>query len=134
MAKPDFTGAWKFNPEKSSLQIPAPESTLFAIEHSEPRFRLERTHVFGGNSDTFCIDLTTDGKTVVRVHAGFEIHADLRWEGATLIFNSRLEREGEQATNIVRYILSDDGQTFIAEEQFRGKQYSYDNKWVFDKQ
>jgi hypothetical protein len=58
MTKPDFTGTWKLNHGKSSLQIPAPESTIFVIEHSEPHFHLERTHVFGGNSDTLSIDLT----------------------------------------------------------------------------
>ena len=134
MAKPDFTGTWKFNPDKSSLQIPAPESTTFVIEHRDPRFHLERTHVFGGNSDTFSIDLMTNAEAVVHAHAGFEIHASLQWEEETLIFDSKLEREGELATNIVRYSLSDDGQSFIAVEQFCGKEYSYENAWVFDKQ
>ena len=134
MAKPDFTGSWKFNPDKSSLQIPAPESTTFVIDHREPRFHLERTHVFGGNSDTFCIDLITNGEAVVRAHAGFEINASLYWKAETLVFDSKLEREGEQATNIVRYSLSDDGQSFIAIEQFCGKEYSYENTWVFDRQ
>jgi hypothetical protein len=134
MTRPSFTGTWKFNPAKSSLQIPAPGSTTFVIEHSEPRFRLERTHIFGGKSDTFNIDLTTDGQAVVQAHAGFEIDASLRWEGDTLVFDSRLKREGEQATNIVRYSLSADGRTFIAEEQLRSKEQSHDNRWVFDKQ
>ncbi len=38
------------------------------------------------------------------------------------MFDSKLEREGEQATNIVRYSLSDDGHSFIAVEQFCGKE------------
>lgn len=134
MAKPDFTGTWRFNPDKSSLQIPAPEYTSFEIEHREPRFHLERTHVFGGNRDIFSIDLMTNGEAVVQAHAGFEIHASLHWEGETLMFESKLKREGEQATNIVRYSLSDDGQNFIAAEQFCGNEYSYENTWVFDRQ
>jgi hypothetical protein len=134
MVKPDFTGTWKFNPNRSLLQIPAPESTVFVIEHNEPYFRLERTHVFDGKSDTFSIDLTTNGEAVALASAGFEIQASLRWEGDALLFDSRLERQREHATNLVRYRLSDDGQTFTAEERFRGSQYSYENKWVFDKQ
>jgi hypothetical protein len=134
MTQPSFTGTWKFNPAKSALQIPAPDSSMFVIEHSEPRFRLERTHVFGGKSDTFNINLTTDGKAVAVFHAGFEIDGSLRWEGDTLVFDSRLKREGEQATNVVRYSLSADGQTFTAEEQLRSRDHSHDNKWVFDKQ
>lgn len=133
MAKPNFTGTWKFNANESSLQIPAPESTTFVVDHREPRFHLTRTHVFGGNSDVFSIDLMTNGEAVVHSHAGFEIHASLHWEGETLLFDSKLEREGEQATNVVRYNVSDDGQRFIAMEQFCSKEYSYENKWVFDK-
>jgi dienelactone hydrolase len=134
MAKPDFSGTWKFNHRKSSLQIPPPDSTIFTIEHQEPDFRLSRTHVYAGKSDTFSIDLTTDGETVVRNHGNMKIYVRLFWEGETLVFDSTLEREGEKAANVVRYKLADKGQTFIAEERFRGKQQSYENTWVFDKQ
>jgi hypothetical protein len=133
MAKPDFTGIWQFNPSKSLLQIPAPESTTFFIEHREPCFRLERTHVFDGNSDTFSIELATDGKPVALNHRGLEIRASLNWEGETLLFYSTVERDGVQATNIVRYRLLEDGQVFIAEEQFRSQEMNYENRWVFDK-
>src|SRR5262249_34009660 len=116
MLKPDFTGTWKFSPSKSSLQIPAPDSTTFVIEHREPRFHLSRTHIVGGNSDTFSIDLTTDGEEVVRNQGDLEVRARVYWEGETLAFDSRLARGDEQATNVVRYSLANQGQAFIAEE------------------
>jgi hypothetical protein len=117
MTKPDFTGTWEFNSNKSTLQIPSPDSTTFVIEHREPHFHLERTHVFGTLNQ-----------------GGLEIRARLYWEGETLVCDSRLEQGGEQATNIVRYSLADEGQTFIAEEQFRSREHSHENRWVFDKQ
>src|SRR5262245_45028127 len=107
MAKPDFTGTWKLNVDKSSLQIPIPESTLFLIKHKEPQFHLERTHVIDGISDAFTIDITTDGTTVVSSHRGIEIVARLLWDGENLLFDTRLTREGKQAINIVRYSLED---------------------------
>jgi hypothetical protein len=134
MAKPDFSGTWKFNRSKSSLQIPPPDSTIFTIEHHEPRFHLSRTHVFAGKRDTFSIDLTTDGETAVREHNNMKIYARLYWENETLVFDSKIEREGKKATNVVRYKLADKGQTFIAEERFRSEQQSYENTWGFDKQ
>jgi hypothetical protein len=134
MEKPDFTGTWKFSPGKSSLQIPAPDSTTFVIEHHEPRFHLERTHIFGGNSDTFSIDLTTDGKVVELNHGGVAIRASLHWEGEALVFDCTLNREGDQATNIVRYKLADKDQVFLADERFHSEEHNYENSWVFDKQ
>jgi hypothetical protein len=134
MAKPDFTGTWKFAPGKSSLQIRPPDSTVFVIVHNEPRFQLKRTHVFGGNSDTFSIDLTTDGRVVELNRAGLVIHASLHWEGETLVFDSTLNREGTQGTNIVRYRLADQNQVFLADERFQSPELTYENKWVFDRQ
>src|SRR5216683_2730878 len=107
MSKPDFTGTWKFNPSKSSLQIPAPDSATFVIDHREPLFHLSRTHVVDGTSDTFAIELTVNGEQVVRNHSGMAIQARLYWEGETLVCDSVFVREGESASNIVRYRLAD---------------------------
>lgn len=134
MGKPNFTGTWKFNPGKSALQIPPPESTTFVIEHNEPRFHLERTHVFGGKSDTFSIELTTDGEVVEFNHEGLLIRASLQWEGTTLVFDSTVTREGEQATNQVRYKLKDKNQVFEAEERFKSKELKYENTWIFNRE
>lgn len=134
MNRPNFTGVWKFNQNKSVLEISAPDSTTFIIEHREPYFHLERTHVSGKSSDTFTVDLTTDNKTVTKNHGGVEIRARMAWEGDILVFDSEVYREGNRGTNIVRYQLADDGHTFIADEQFSSKDLNYANKWVFDKQ
>jgi len=133
MAKPDFTGTWEFNSIRSALQIPAPESSVFVIEHREPDFYLERTHVFGESSDTFAIALTTDGKDVVCNHRGMQIRARLYWEGETLVCDSILDLGGAQITNVVRYGIADEGQTFIAEERLRSREHNHENKWVFDR-
>jgi hypothetical protein len=106
MAKPNFTGTWKFNPGKSVLQIPAPDSTIFIVEHMEPIFRLSRTHVVGVKSDTFSLELTTDGTEVVILQGDLRLRARAYWEGETLVFDSHLLRGGEDATNILRYKLA----------------------------
>ena len=51
-----------------------------------------------------------------------------------LAFDSTIGQEDQQATNAVRYHLSDDGRTHTAEERFRGRDQSYDNVWVLDRQ
>jgi hypothetical protein len=53
VAKPNFSGTWRFNPAKSALQISPPDATVFVIEHREPALRVARTHITGGKSDTF---------------------------------------------------------------------------------
>jgi len=132
--KPNFSGTWNFNPEKSKLQIPAPTSSTFRIDHREPEFHLSRTHVFEGKSDTWGVDLTTDGKEVIQESDGQTIHICLTWEGNDLIFDSKIVMKDREATNVVRYHLSEDGKIFTATERFRGPLLKYDNVWVFDKE
>jgi len=132
--KPDFSGVWKFNPEKSKLQIPAPTSSSFVVDHKEPRFHLSRTHVYDGKPDTWSIDLTTDGKEVIQQTGDRTLHARLYWEGNQLVFDSKIVLKDREASNIVKYQVSPDRKVFKAYESFRGPKLKYDNIWVFDKE
>ena len=71
------------------------------IEHREPHFHLERTHVNGKNSDTFTIDLTTDNETITKNHGGMEIHAHMFWQAEALVFDSEVRREVKQGKNVI---------------------------------
>jgi hypothetical protein len=133
MPKPDFSGTWTFNRDKSRLQIPAPNATVFVVDHTEPALRISRTHFAGDRRDTFSIDLTTDGREVSVDRADVQLRCRAYWDGDTLAFDTRLAREGEEATNAVRYTLSSDGWTFSAEERFRSGSLNYDNVWVLDR-
>ena len=133
MTKPNFTGTWKFNPAQSVLQIPAPDATLFVMDHREPALRITRTHIIGERRDVFSLDLTTDGQEVTVERDELRIRCRAYWDGETLVFDSRLSRAGEEGTNIVRYTLADDGETFRAEERFRSGALNYDNLWTLDR-
>ena len=133
MPKPDFTGTWSFDPAKSRLEIPPPDSSVFVIDHVEPWFRLERTHVIGGKADTLRIELTTDGVPLVQTHHGLEIHSTLYWEGESLVVVSTFPTEGAEASNTVRYRLESEGQVLVAEERLRSSSLSYENTWLFDR-
>lgn len=134
MVKPNFTGTWKFSTSKSSLQVPAPDSSTFVIKHQEPQYHFTRTHIIGEDSDTFSIDLTTDGREYVQSIGDVGMHARLYWDGDMLVFDSILSQGDMQVINVVRYHLEDNGQTLIADEHAEGGQHAHDNHWVFDKE
>ncbi len=133
-SKPDFTGTWKLNLDKSKLESPPPDSSRFVIDHKEPSFRLQRTHVFKGKPDTWSIELTTDGKEVVQKDGNMDFHVSLRWEGDTLIFDSYWLRGTTKATNVVVYSLSKDRAVFTADERLTAPRAKHHNLWVFDRQ
>lgn len=131
--RPDFTGTWRFAPTRSVLQSPSPDSSVFVIDHRDPQFHLSRTHFSGADSDTFATDLTTDGVEMERSYENFQLRGRSYWEGEVLVFEATLLIEGEQASNVVRYSLADEGRTLIAEEHQVMGQLSHENRWVFEK-
>ncbi len=134
MSKPNLSGTWKFNHTKSVLQIQPPDSSVFVVTHHEPALCLSRTHVYGEKSDTFTLDLTTDGRDVAFAQSGMNALCRAFWEGDVLVFDTQLTNGTERATNTVRYVLSGARDTIVAEERFRSKSLNYDNVWVLDRQ
>lgn len=130
---PDFTGNWRFNPDRSSLEITAPESTVFIIQHEEPLFRVDRKHVINGKTDEMTISLKTDGVEVVQTIGPLEVHTTLHWEGEELVLVSRFPGYDPEADNTVRYRLESDGRTLVVDERLRSSRLNYDNTWVFDR-
>jgi hypothetical protein len=132
--RPNFSGTWKWNPAKSVLQITGPDSTVFVIDHREPFLRISRTHVASGKRDSFTIDLTTDNTQVVLDREGTQLRARAYWKDTTLVFDTKIIREGEEASNTVRYSLDVAGVSFVAAERYRSRTLNYDNRWVLDKE
>jgi len=132
--KPNLTGNWKFNPAKSKLQIPPPDSGVFRIDHREPVFQVSRTFMYSGKPDELSFSRTADGKEFVEKGKDRTTSGRLYWEGSILVLDEVIALKDRKATNVVRYEISPDGKTLTARESFRGPILKYDNIWVFDKQ
>ena len=134
MNKPDFSGTWKFSASESRLQIAPPDTAVLVIDHREPVFRISRTHIFHGKSDTVALSLTTDGKETAGEGEGLRFRSRAFWEGETLIFESLVERGSDTGVNTVRYRLSNSRNALTAEERLRSTIMNYDNLWVMERQ
>jgi hypothetical protein len=133
--QPNFSVEWKFVAIKSKLQIPVPDSGIFTIDHREPVFRMSRTLIAEGKTDTWSIDLTTDGKEVVVKSTGETTRGHVSWDGSDLVYQAKIIlNDGREGTDTVRYHLSDGGRTITAIESSRGPVVKFDNLWVFEKQ
>ncbi|HEX4953360.1 MAG TPA: hypothetical protein VF017_08205 [Thermoanaerobaculia bacterium] len=131
MSKPNYSGRWRFCAEASTLQIAIPDAVVFAIEHREPSFHLERTLTFGGLSNTFALDLTVGTEREPLIRGDATLYPSLRWEGDQLVFRTRIVQGDDESTNVVRYALEEEGTVLVAEESFRGPKQNYSNRWVF---
>jgi hypothetical protein len=131
--KPDFSGTWIFNPEKSRLESTPPTKSIFIIDHQEPVFKLTRTHTRGERSNTLSFEVTTDGKEKYEKEGNWETWTRMTWLGEELVLDMKLAFRGEEGTNVVHYRLTDDGKTFIAAEWYHMPREQHHNLWVFDR-
>lgn len=135
-AKPNLSGTWIFNAQKSTLQDPPPSSMTFKIEQNGPHLHLSRTQVYGGKSNTWTLDAVTDGQKEVVQHSElYTSHIKMYWDGDTLVLDEKIVAgDGSKATNMVKYNLASDGKTLLAVEDEETPVGKATNKWVYDKQ
>ena len=133
--RPDFSGRWLLDLDRSSIKGDNPPvSSIFVIQHKEPRWRLSRTHIYSsGKSDTQYIDLiTTERKESVRREGSYTVSSRMYWEGDSLVLDEKISGPGGwRGTNLVKYSLADNGKTLIALEREEDSKSKTTNRWVF---
>jgi hypothetical protein len=127
--RPDFTGTWILNLEKSKLesQPAGMTSSIFIIKQDGNKFKLTRYHVFGGKKKKLNLNMLADGETR-RLKLFFK--SKLEWKENNL----RASIWRKNFSNIVTYKFGKTQNEFVAEEVFKNKSNNHHNIWVFDKE
>ena len=143
--KPNFTGDWTLDREKSEMGEPGPGGGgrgrgrgigmgSFSITHDVDVLVVKRKVEFQGEERTFESRHTTDGKE--NVNEGFRgnsIKSKTRWEGTKLATESVMETpNGTRETKEVRS-LSADGKTMTVETTSKGGFGEGTRKLVYNK-
>jgi len=144
--KPNFTGDWTLDREKSEMGEPGPGGGggggrgrgmgmgSFSITHEGDALVVKRKVEFQGEERTFESRHTTDGKESVNEgFRGSSIKSKTRWEGAKLVTESVMETpNGTRETKEVRS-LSADGKTMTVETTSKGGFGEGTRKLVYNK-
>ena len=105
--KPDFSGSWKMNREKSKFADGGPNAILIKIDHKEPAFTEEWTMSTPDGERSFQAKYATDGKETEQEVMGRTAKTSAKWEGNALMIEFKTE-EGFFKRKIT---LSADGKT-----------------------
>lgn len=133
--KPDFSGEWKMNAEKSNFgPLPAPASMVRQIEHAEPRLRVVTTQSGPKGEVRSEFNYAVDGKEHVNRSAGGEVRSVLRWDGDVLEVNSNRQVGGATIKTLDRWTLSEDGRILTNKMLLTAPQGEAEITVVFDKQ
>lgn len=132
--RPDFSGNWLLDKEKSRLSAPAPDHAVFYVDHSYHRLWITRAHVTDGEADMLVVRVATDGdETVERWKDGKVFHR-CRWEGDGLVLESRNRRRGKRSLAVAKLSLSPDGNTLTVEESLAGSGRTRESTWVLNRE
>jgi hypothetical protein len=134
-AGPNFSGDWKMNASKSDFGVmPAPASIVSKVTHNDPELKVANTQVSDMGEFSSEMTYTTDGKECVNKVRELDVKSIVKWEGDTLVFDSKLEFQGSPLTMSDKWTLSADGKTLTMTRSISGPMGNADSTLVFDKQ
>jgi len=134
-AKPNLTGDWKLNTAKSDFgQMPAPSSMTQKITHDDPKLTVMVKQSSEMGDFEFTGNYTTDGKESTNTFANNESKSVVKWDGETLVFETKGKFGDTDFTMKDKWTLSADGKVLTMERHISSSFGEGDQKLVLEKQ
>jgi hypothetical protein len=135
-AKPNLTGIWNMDLEKSSFGgLEAPKSARYLIRHLGAKVEMQ----YEQDGHVTRVDVTPDGEEhVLETGPDTENLARVYWSGAVLVFEGRIRPMASSNAPAVkwtsRWTVSPDKKVLTIDRHIASQQASVDQKVVFEKQ
>lgn len=134
-AAPNLSGEWKMNASKSELgPIPPPEKFERTITHKDPAINYKTVQVGQQGEIKTEVNCTTDGKECVNKMGTGESKSVMKWDGNTLLVDSKRTFGDNELLFKEKWSLSEDGKTLTINAKIIAPQGEFDIKWVLEKQ
>lgn len=132
--KPDFSGEWKLNIDKSNFgPMPPPTSMTQSVVHTDPDLKITTAQNGADGEYTLNAVYSTDGKEVKNDFRGNEAKSVAKWDGDALVIDTKLDFQGTEVTLKATWKLSEDGKTLNVATKIMTPQGDFDLASVFDK-
>ena len=136
-SKPNLTGTWVFDSQKSALKVTGPAAMTLQIDQNDPNIAFARTQTYGDQNYSWKLDAIADGqKEVVDTANGMTTNSKVYWQGNALVLDQKITAsDGTKVDDLVTYSLENGGNTLLAVERQTvvGGKGATTNKWVYDK-
>ena len=138
-AKPDFSGTWKLNLQKSDLGQYAPDSETYTVTQTA-----EAIKVAIASAGQFALNYTfsakLDGTETPIAADAFPADSPFKvltskaeWKDKALVITQTTSFQDAKGTLVSTYTLSDDGKTLTKVTHVVFDQGNFDSKSVYDK-
>lgn len=110
--KPDFSGDWKLDADKSTFgPMPPPSSLTRKIDHKDPDLTVNTSQSTEQGDMNVTAKYSTDGKETTNSMMGNDVKSKANWDGNTLVIVSNANFGGTDIKITNKWKLSDDGKT-----------------------
>lgn len=110
--KPDFSGSWKMDADKSVFgPMPPPTSMTRKIDHKDPAMSVEQSQSGPQGDQNTSMKYSTDGTETTNSLMGSDVKSKAVWEGKTLVITSAANFGGADVKLTDKWALADDGKT-----------------------
>jgi len=135
-ARPNLTGTWKLNVNKSDFGVmPPPDSQVDVIDHKEPVLKVKVSAEGAQGKQEYELNSTTDGKEATNTMMGQPVKSTTVWEGSNLVTNAKLTIQDNDISLKQVFVLSDDGKTLTVNAHIvMGAMGEMDQKMIYEKQ
>lgn len=134
-AKSNFTGEWKLNVSKSDFgPMPAPTSMTQTITHEDPKLKVHRKQSGDQGEREDEPDYLTDGTETTNEIRGNPLRSVAKWDGDTLVIETKGSFNGNEFSVTDRWSLSEDGKALTIKRHFSSSMGEGDTTVFLDKQ
>ncbi len=133
--KPNFSGTWKLDTAKSDFgAFPAPEKATLKVDHQDPKVNVTSSAVSEMGDQNIELKLMTDGTETSNEVMGIPVKSTGKWDGKSVVFDSKFTTDGGDVAIAERWTLSEDGKTLTLERRWSGSMGDNTQKLVHTKE
>jgi hypothetical protein len=133
--KPDFSGDWKMDADKSVFgPMPPPTSMTRKIDHKDPDISVTEARSGPQGDMNTTVKYSSDGKETTNSLMGNDVKSKAVWEGKTLVITSAANFGGADVKLIDKWTLADDGKTLNDVLSISAPQGDFEMTFVLVKQ
>lgn len=135
LAAPNFTGDWKMNASKSDFgPMPAPTSMSSKVTQEGDKLKVVAKQSSDQGDFEAELNYTTDGKECSNEIMGSTMKSVAKFDGNTLVIDSKGNFGGNDVTIGDKWTLSEDGKTLTMNRSFSSSMGDATMKIVMEKQ
>lgn len=132
--KPDFSGAWKLNNDKSDFgPIPKPDKYESTIDHKDPQLKISTVQAGEQGERKSDVTFMTDGNETTNKFGPTEMKSKAKWEGNVLVIESKMEFQGNEISISEKWSLSEDRKAIVIDRLINSPQGDLPMKMTLDK-